>query len=125
MRAAPLRRTVTGLTVVAILAVVTVVYFVSRPTAPKHPTGSVVQGGGPDFDPIRADEIQTILREDAIPAINRPYYLTATAAADIRDEEQVIGLNLQGDARAFPVATLSAHEIVNDVIGGQPVAVTW
>ncbi len=77
------------------------------------------------FDPIRADEIQTILPEDAIPAIVNPHYVPASGASDFRADEEVIGLASGGDARAFPVATLSAHEIVNDNIGGQPLAVTW
>jgi len=91
----------------------------------RTPTGPVLQAGDSAFDPIRADEIQTILPEDAIPAIVKPTYLTAAAAADMRDSEEVIGLAINGDARAFPIATLSAHEIVDDVIGGQPIAVTW
>jgi hypothetical protein len=37
----------------------------------------------------------------------------------------VIGVVINGDARAYPLSTLSAHEIVDDDIGGQPVAVTW
>ncbi len=41
------------------------------------------------------------------------------------DEEPVIGVVINGDARAYPVRILSLHEIVNDVVGGQPVAITW
>jgi len=118
-------------TVGAILAVLVVgaavlgFALLNRHAAVRNPTGSVLEGGGPDFDPIRADEIETILPEDAIPAITKPDYLTAAAASDIREDENVIGLFLGGQARAFPTATLSNHEIVDDVIGGQPVAVTW
>jgi hypothetical protein len=112
--------------IVAVAVGLTVAYFASRPTVVRHAPGRVVQTAGLDFDPIRSDEIHTILAEDAIPAINPPVrYLRAGAASDIRDDEDVIGLVIGSDARAFPVATLSAHEIVNDVIGGQAVAVTW
>ena len=91
----------------------------------RTPSGPVLQTGDPGFDPIRADEIQTILPEDAIPAIVRPTYISAAAASDFGDTEQVIGVSINGDSRAFPISTLSAHEIVNDVIGGRPIAVTW
>ncbi len=37
----------------------------------------------------------------------------------------VIGVEINGDARAYPIRLLSLHEIVNDVIGEKPVAVTW
>ncbi len=91
----------------------------------RNPSGTVLQTGDPAFDPIRADEIQAILPQDAIPALISPSYVSAAAATDIRDTEEVIGLAINGDARAFPIATLSAHEIVDDVIGGRPLAVTW
>ncbi|MBW3583219.1 MAG: DUF3179 domain-containing protein [Euryarchaeota archaeon] len=42
---------------------------------------------------------------------------------DPRDD--VLGVVLNGDARAYPVRMLDRHEIVNDIIGGVPVAVTW
>jgi len=40
-------------------------------------------------------------------------------------DELVIGVEINGQARAYPIRFLSLHEIVNDVIGGEPVAVTW
>ena len=39
--------------------------------------------------------------------------------------ERVIGLSIDGDSRAYPLNMLSRHEIVNDTVGGVPVAVTW
>lgn len=91
----------------------------------RAPSGPVLQTGDAAFDPIRADEIQTILPEDAIPAIVSPTYISAAAASDFRDTEEVIGVSINGDSRAFPLSTLSAHEIVDDVIGGRSIAVTW
>ena len=38
---------------------------------------------------------------------------------------RVIGVNINGESRAYPIPYLSAHEIVNDVVGGQPIAATW
>jgi hypothetical protein len=37
----------------------------------------------------------------------------------------VIGLDMNGDARAYPVDLLSYHEVVNDEVGGRPVVITW
>lgn len=81
--------------------------------------------GNQAFDPIRLDEIQYILPQDAIPALIKPAYQTASQALDINDRERVIGVVIDGEARAHPLATMSAHEIVDDEIGGQPIAVTW
>ena len=39
--------------------------------------------------------------------------------------EMVLALNFNGDARAYPVREMAYHHIVNDVVGGVPVAVTY
>jgi hypothetical protein len=43
----------------------------------------------------------------------------------LQAEDLMIGLAIDGDARAYSVAHLSDYEIVNDVVGGKSVAVTW
>lgn len=68
----------------------------------------------------------TVVGKDAIPAILSPNIISAQEADDwFSPYEQVIGLSLNGDHRAYSVPQLSRHEIVNDVVGGKPVAVTW
>jgi hypothetical protein len=37
----------------------------------------------------------------------------------------VLGVEQDGEAKAYSISLLSRHEIVNDSIGGQPIAVTW
>ena len=71
-------------------------------------------------------EIITLLGFDAIPAILNPDFITADEAERwMEPDEQVLGLSINGDNRAYSVSMLSRHEIVNDVVGGVPVAVTW
>ena len=71
-------------------------------------------------------EIVTLLGFDAIPAILDPELVTASEAeADMDPDEQVLGLSINGEHRAYSIRMLSRHEIVNDVVGGVPVAVTW
>ncbi|MCH8186289.1 MAG: DUF3179 domain-containing protein [Chloroflexi bacterium] len=71
-------------------------------------------------------ELVTLLGFDAIPAILNPKLVTASEAeADMDPDEQVLGLSINGDHRAYSIRLLSRHEIVNDVVGGVPVAVTW
>ena len=111
--------------VAAVALVAGVVTIANRHSIVRNPSGAVLESGGTAFDPIRSDEIQSILPEDAIPALIKPAYLTASQASDIYDQEEVIGVIVNGDARAYPLSTLSAHEIVDDDIGGQPLAVTW
>ncbi len=77
-------------------------------------------------------EIVTLLPFDAIPAIFSPRFVSADEASNpdnprdrYRPEEKVLGIDINGDIRAYSVPMLSRHEIVNDVVGGVPVAVTW
>lgn len=91
----------------------------------RKPLPAVTQPAAPSADPIRADEIVTVIPQDAKTALVSPTYLAAAQASDIQPSEEVIGVVIDGDARAFPLATLNVHEIVDDVIGGQPLAVTW
>ena len=39
--------------------------------------------------------------------------------------ERVIGVSVNGEHRAYSLNLLSRHEIVNDIVGGKPIAVTW
>ncbi len=62
---------------------------------------------------------------DGIPAIDRPSFVQPAAAAWLKPEEPVLALEVNGDARAYPLQILMWHEIVNDVVGGKAVAVTY
>ena len=71
-------------------------------------------------------EIITILPKDIIPAVLFPYFDTVEEASEsYEDDELVIGLSINGEHRAYSIPYLSGREIVNDVVGGEPVAVTW
>lgn len=61
---------------------------------------------------------------DGIPPIDHPEF--EKRAEDSRwSDEPVIVLELNGDARAYPLRILLWHEMVNDVVGGVPVTVTF
>ena len=63
--------------------------------------------------------------KDGIPSIDAPVFRNATDAPFMDDADVVIGLRINGDARAYPLFILVWHEIVNDEVGGAPVAVTY
>ncbi len=71
-------------------------------------------------------DIIGLLPPDAIPSIDEPNFDTVEAAAAwLRPEEPVISFERNGDARAYPLQILTWHEIVNDVVGDEPVIVTY
>jgi hypothetical protein len=61
---------------------------------------------------------------DGIPAIDDPAFVPV-GEAELPDREPVIGLTIGADSRAYPLRILMWHEIVNDVVAGVPVAVTF
>lgn len=63
--------------------------------------------------------------KDGIPAIDAPKFVEATEVTDIAPREPLISVQLNGDARGYPLRILIWHEIVNDTVGGTPIAVTW
>ena len=66
------------------------------------------------------------LWRDAIIPITKPVFQTFDEANErVIDLEPVIVVEIGGEARAYPQRTFTAHEVVNDVLGGVPIAVTW
>jgi Protein of unknown function (DUF3179) len=63
---------------------------------------------------------------DGIPSIDDPKFISIQEADKyLEDSDLVLGLNINGDIRAYPLQILVWHEIVNDNVGGVPVAVTY
>jgi len=83
-------------------------------TSHSVPADQIVSGGPPP---------------DGIPSIDHPKFVNASNATFLSDDPKwgdwVIGINYQGDVRAYPLQILVWHEIVNDVVGGTPLAITY
>ncbi len=63
---------------------------------------------------------------DGIPSLDNPQFVEPIQAeAWLAGNEPVIALEIDGDARAYPLQILTWHEIVNDTVGQVPVAVTF
>lgn len=78
---------------------------------PIVPLDKIVSGGPPP---------------DGIPSIDNPKFISKEEADKFLQEgDQVVGVNINGDIRAYPLQILVWHEIVNDNVGGTPVAVTY
>lgn len=62
--------------------------------------------------------------KDGIPSIDDPIFADVDYDS-ISDDDVVIGVDINGDVRAYPLSILVWHEIVNDVVGGVPISVTY
>lgn len=61
---------------------------------------------------------------DGIPPIDEPRFVPVEKARGGSDEP-VIGVEIGGEARAYPIRILIWHEIVNDTLAGRPIVVTF
>jgi hypothetical protein len=62
---------------------------------------------------------------DGIPAIDEPKFLDPGEVDFLEDREPVMAIEIEGDARAYPLQIMTWHEIANDEVGGVPVTVTY
>jgi hypothetical protein len=80
----------------------------------------------PDNLDIRLEEIVWGgVRPDGIPSLDRPAMTTAADADYLLDDDLVFGVAIDGDVRAYPLRIMGWHEMLNDVIGGVPVALAY
>jgi len=63
--------------------------------------------------------------KDGIPSIDNPMFSDVDGSQFMSDSDTVIGLEINGEAKAYPIFILVWHEIVNDSVGGVPVSVTY
>ena len=70
-----------------------------------------IKGGGPP--------------KDGIPSIDNPVFAGIDESRFMSDSDTVVGVEINGEAKAYPLFILVWHEIVNDRVGDVPVSVTY
>lgn len=68
--------------------------------------------------------VEQILPRGRIAAIVEPRFVPA-AEAGIDDDAWILGVAIDGEARAYSLNLLNRHEVVNDRVGGRAVAAVW
>lgn len=127
-----------ALSILFILAAVSlVVVIANRPETELNPVGE--EAAGVDYgsevipssvhDPYAAGEelpvgYRQVLPRDAIRPVYQPRFTTA-ADIDWPDDADVIGVSIEGQAKAYPVSFLNFREMVLDELAGEPLLVSW
>lgn len=65
------------------------------------------------------------VRSDGIPPLDNPKMIPAASAIFMESDEQVFGVSINGEARAYPLRFMNWHEMANDVVGGKPVTLAY
>lgn len=78
----------------------------------KHsiPLNEILDGGPP---------------KDGIPALFDPEFVNLNEAKFLRPTDRVLGLQINGEAKAYPIKILNWHELVNDHVGGEAVLISY
>jgi hypothetical protein len=89
----------------------------------------------PAFDRFLREGVPTAIRIeevvwggvafDGIPALDEPKFIAASRADYLEPDEPVFGIEIHGDARAYPLRILDWHEMVNDTVGGTPISLAY
>ncbi|MGE4609535.1 MAG: DUF3179 domain-containing protein [Myxococcota bacterium] len=89
----------------------------------------------PAFDRFLGEGVATAIRIeeivwggvafDGIPALDQPKFIDAGRADYLEPDEPVFGIEINGDARAYPLRILDWHELANDVVGGTPISLAY
>ncbi len=99
------------------------------PNVPTDPVGQDPVQGGNFFSDIPGvvERIRRNLAPDTIPALTDPDFVDSNSsdASYIFEDDLVLGLYINGEAKAYPHNIGWLHEIVNDVVGGKPVVVSF
>jgi hypothetical protein len=92
---------------------------------PSEPVTAVQAGHDPSLEALADSVVSGGPGKDGIPSIDQPRYVPASKAGFLDDGDPVFGLEHGGEVRAYPQLVLVWHEIVNDTVGGEPLAVTY
>ncbi|MCL5777172.1 DUF3179 domain-containing protein [Limibaculum sp. FT325] len=115
--------TVSGFIVVVLL------WAVAAAAVAEPPAGWLREWPRTDFSQSAVDFGEILSGgppKDGIPAIDAPRFEAASETTGApTPNEPVMSIEIAGDARAYPLSVLMWHEIVNDTVAGQPVAVTY
>jgi hypothetical protein len=65
------------------------------------------------------------VRPDGIPDLQFAPTLTADEADYLGSDERVFGVSINGEHRAYPLRIMNPHEMANDIVGGEPIALAY
>jgi hypothetical protein len=73
---------------------------------------------------VPPDGVEQILPRGRIAAVFDPSFVPADEA-DLPDDAWMLGVVVDGEARAYSLNLLNRHEVVNDRVGDRPIAAVW
>ena len=95
----------------------------------------VACGDGTTVDPVPQPELSCSIdtdqifsggvSRDGIPSLQKPQLVKVSGASFMKDDDRILGVEVNGAARAYPMGILWWHEVVNDTLGGEPLLLSY
>lgn len=103
---------------------------------PGRPSPTPPDAAAPAAAPSTPNRVNPRVEDDATYRVNfllsfdsiRPVYepvFTSAAETPLKDDELVLALSIDGEAKAYPISVLRGREMVNDELAGTPILVSW
>lgn len=103
---------------------------VSEETTVSEKIRLPLSGSAPEVNVPHTIPIEEIrrgcFRQDCIPSVDAPEFLPGTELVDVLNPDSIgIALSYKGEHRFYPFPMLETHELVNDVVAGDPVLISY
>jgi hypothetical protein len=96
--------------------------------APPAANAAAPELGGFRLDGLRVPAEHVLAggpKRDDIQSVDAPRFASLEEATWVLADNPVLGVSLGGEAHVYPVHLMERHQIVNDTLGGKPIAVTY
>ena len=83
---------------------------------------------GPAAEATRIDMTELVwggVAPDGIPPLENAPVIPAAEAEYLLPDDRVFGVSINGEHRAYPLRIIDAHEMANDVLGGEPISLAY
>ena len=109
------------MTITSLLVLISLLFLTACSSKNEDTSASSTRPSSTEEPEYRFNQI---LGLDAIRPVYDPQFIPA-AEADLDDEQLVLGVAIDGEAKAYPIAVLNPREMVNDELAGVPILATW
>jgi hypothetical protein len=97
---------------------------VGQPTTSPAGADDMTPTARPTPTPEPDYRYNQLLGRDSIRPVYEPEFVPADQV-QLADDELVLGIEIDGEAKAYPISVLNFREMVNDELAGVPILATW
>jgi hypothetical protein len=110
---------------IGLLVIGSFVFVLGQPQQAAAQTAAPAPLVPPKYAPIPGVTSQYGDFRGMFESLSDPKIIAAAKLTELEDDEEVLGLTLAGQSRAYPARFIAWHHIINDTLGGRPIIITY